>query len=153
MDKLNTSLNSPKTTIGYFINWNELIFYLDDELILLNEPNYSIQFILANNEERHQLKDFLLQNLHPIAKNDSSFILQSEFNAQSSAYTFVINTILSKAEYQNLYTQTNKKLILLTDERILINLSAIRNDEIFEKIGAPNGLTKMTFNTSIFPFN
>lgn len=141
-----------KTIIGYFTNWQELVSFLDDELILLDEQSNSVQFISANADEQNHLKDFLLQNSHPIAKNENSFVLENEISTQCSDYIFILNTNLSKEEYKKLYSQTNKKLFLLTDERLLINLSVIPNEEILEKIGAADDLTKMISNTSIFPF-
>lgn len=153
MNSLNTSLNSPKTIIGYFTNWQELISYMDDELILLGEKDNFVRFISKNTDEQLQLKSFLLKNLHPVAKNDSSFILQNDLDNRCSDYTFVINTILTKEEYQKLYSQTNKKLYLLSDERLLINISEINEQDILERIGEPNNLTNMIPNISNFPFN
>lgn len=143
---------SAKNIIGYFKNEDELDSYIADEMIQLVSQK-SILFVFENNKELNQLKHFLLQN--NLSLNDSSinFILLNEISSLSYDYIFIVNTFLSKEAYLKLHSLANKKIYLITDDRLFINKSVVHEKDILEIIGSPADLTSMCLNNKIFPFS
>lgn len=170
----------PKTVVGFFKNFDEVISYISDEATGLYSV-HSVVIILKDINEINKIKYFLLLDGYIVSEIRSITNFEIKNNALNLGlmqhikglifdYVFIVdladhnvaadrtdknkdNYYLSHESYLQFTLMANKGLYLLSSGNPAKYLSEIADEEIIEKIGSPEDPAEMIMNTSIFDFD